>query len=106
MALKLNVDTVCIPCDSFKPYEANFCLASTRDVGLACYIDKDYNEYERWLRFVPKVWLSEDYTETFSWKHRSLTGVAAKDLGDYKGHWRADYWMYTCRDKNAGMYRE
>ena len=36
----------------------------------------------------------------------ALTRVFAKDRGDYKGHWWADYWMYTCRDKIAGMYRE
>lgn len=56
-------------------------------------------EQEKWLTCFPKI----KESQAFSWKHRSLVGVTAENLGRSSGDWKADYLMYTCQDKQAGM---
>ena len=100
---RLHVDTVCIPCDGSRPTVANFFVTGAGITEIS--LDR-CNEGEKSLLAFPQVWACEKSTRTFSWKHRSLTSLFAEDIGRYNGEWPGDYWMYTCRDKKAGMYRE
>lgn len=97
-----HVDTVRIPCDGSRPIVANFLLtgAGTTEVSFhTC------NKGEKSLLAFPQVWAFEKRTRTFNWKHRSLTSLFAKDIERHNGGWWGDYWMYSCRNKKAGMYR-
>lgn len=98
-----HVDTVRIPCDGSRPTVDNFVLtvAGTTEVPIdTC------NKGEKKLLAFPQVWACEKSPRTFSWKHRSLTSLFAEDIARHNGGWGGDYWMYSCRDKEAGMYRE
>lgn len=98
-----HVDTVRIPYDGSRPTVHNFVLtgAGTTEVPIdTC------NKGEKKLLAFPQVWACEKSTGMFSWKHRSLTSLFAEDIARHNGGWGGDYWMYSCRDKEAGMYRE
>ena len=97
---RLHVDTVCIPCDGSRPPVANFVVTGAGTTEIPFY---KCNESEKSLLAFPQVWACETSTRTFSWEHRSLTGLFAKDIGRHNGGWWGDYWMYSCRDKKASI---
>ena len=103
MASTPRVESFKIPYGGSLPYIVDFHLVipGTSDISI-----DDCNTDEELLGLIPKIWAPERDEQTFSWKHRSVAILPAKDIANHEGHCREVYVLYTCRDEEAGTYRK
>lgn len=103
MASTPRVESIVMPHDGSLPYIVDFLLVTpgTSDISI-----NDCKEYEELLGLIPKIWAPERHEQKFSWEHRSVAVISAKDIENHGGDWRETYLLYTCRDEEAGTYRK
>ncbi len=91
-----RVDVIRIPYDSSPLLINSFPLIRLGRDGVRA---KDCVAGEDWLQHFPNMWSLTDKL-AFSFKHRHLIGIPAKDLCSSVNE---NYFMYTCYDGTAGL---
>ncbi len=91
-----RVDVIRIPYDSSPLLINSFPLIRLGRDGVRA---KDCVAGEDWLQHFPNMWALTDKL-AFSFEHRHLIGIPAKDLCSSVNE---NYFMYTCYDGTAGL---
>ena len=99
MASTPSVYTIIIPWDGSLPYIVEVFLAVP---GISGITINECTGEEEMLGIIPKIWARTRRQHDFSWAHRSLGSIPARDIEYHGGEWKETYLLYTCRDEEAG----
>lgn len=94
---KPGLKVVRIPCDGSPMKLTTIPLIN---IGERKMHEDECIDFEKLLEHIPNM-KSVDNSKRFSWAYRKLVGIVNNNVGEVS--WKADYMMYLCLDKRAGL---